>query len=153
MESSHKLPATFEFTLHKGVSMKLTGLLLASFLAFSTVATADIGIRPPAKGQPGGKTGIGRFEQKQRAKRIVDGAAKVSGLNEAMQDEQPNDLKNLKAALVKGFLADADAKDGITQIANTELSTDPQEREEEQFNMQMMLTLLAGQYGYQEQDN
>lgn len=146
--------------------MKLSLVILAaSFVA--TTAMADIGIRPPArgpvdttigtnppkKGGRKGRPGVGRFEQKERAKRVAEAAAKNSGLNDGMKEDQPNDLKNLKAALVKGMLQDADAYEIVENIANAELPTDPQELEKEQFDMQMTLTLLAGQYGYEEQDN
>lgn len=144
--------------------------LLATLIATSFVgvtAHADVHIKPPARGpvdttigtnppkpgQPGGKTGIGRFEQREKAKRLVEAAAKNSDLNNAMKEDQPNDLKRLKATLVKAVLADKDAKEIVYNIASEELPTNAQQREEVQFDMQMTLTLLAGQYGYQEQDN
>lgn len=144
----------------------LLATLIATFFVGVT-AHADVRIKPPATGPvdttigtrppkrspiPPGNPSIGRFEKEQRAKRFVAAALVNSGLDKLMKREQPKDLENLKKALVKGFLKDTEAANLIKEIAYAELPAKPSEREEALFDMQMNLTLLAGQFGYEEQD-
>lgn len=111
-----------------------------------------IGTNPPKRGPIPGRPSIGEFERKQKITRFITGIVKKAGLDVAMA-EQPNDLRNLIKVLVQAYRTNNDAADIINEMDLQTLPRGRKAREEVQFDLQMTLTMLAGEFGYQEQDN
>lgn len=121
---------------------------LALIAAFATPLFAD-------QGKPG--YGIGKFEQEQAYKRLIDSVVKKSGLEKDMLPDQPHDLANLKKALVKAIKKDSEAYDYFKNLNDVELPRlsrikDKNIRDGEFFKIKLQLTFIAGENGYREKD-
>lgn len=91
--------------------------------------------------------------------RVIENVVAGSGLEEVMlEDEQPNDLKRLKTALLKGMKRDADVRGFMYEIQNIILpEINRLDNEFEQITLKLQLQynilIMAGQNGYEPQEN
>lgn len=124
----------------------LTALMTLSFAQTSFAATKS-------------QSAVVAQDYETAVRDIVEEIVKESKLETVMIDlKQPNDLKRLKAALVKAgveermYFEDYNELRDVTLPAIKEIKNESV-RDGEYFKVQMGLTNMAGAFGYQEQDN